>query len=124
METINHSTVEGGTEYELTFSRSGSLSAKASSLLSITEAAATSRGVAPRMDGEAKGRMHKTIRTPTHKLYMSGYWGFLLWGQDPKTLTSLLEPRKSQTRTIFSIQYNSPATHIYHLTETLNVTFI
>lgn len=56
METINNSIVEEGKEYELTFSRSGSLSAKASSLLSITEAAATSRGVAPRMDGEARGQ--------------------------------------------------------------------
>ncbi len=56
METINKSTIEEGKEYELTFSRSGSLSAKASSLLSITEAAATSRGVDPRMDGEARGQ--------------------------------------------------------------------
>lgn len=36
-----------------TFSRSGSLNAKASSLLSITEAAATSKGVDPRIEGEA-----------------------------------------------------------------------
>ena len=51
---------------ELTFSRSGSVSAKASSLLSITEAAATSRGVAPRMDGEAEGQ--KGIRQSVHPL--------------------------------------------------------
>ena len=38
---------------EPTFSRSGSRSAKASSLLSITEAAATSSGVDPRIAGEA-----------------------------------------------------------------------
>lgn len=37
----------------LTFSRSGSLKARASSLLSMTEAAATSRGVEPLMDGDA-----------------------------------------------------------------------
>lgn len=41
-------------ENVFTFSRSGSLKAKASSLLSITEAAATSRGVEPRMEGKAK----------------------------------------------------------------------
>lgn len=40
---------------QITFCRSDSCNAKANSLLSITEAAATSRGVAPRMDGEAKG---------------------------------------------------------------------
>lgn len=50
---------EGGAEWRFTFSRSGSFSAKASSLLSITEAAATSRGVAPRMDGDAEGREWK-----------------------------------------------------------------
>ena len=38
----------------LTFSRSGSLKAKASSLLSMTDAAATSRGVDPRIEGEAE----------------------------------------------------------------------
>lgn len=37
----------------LTFSRSGSRRARASSLLSITEAAATSRGVEPLMEGDA-----------------------------------------------------------------------
>lgn len=37
----------------LTFSRSGSRKAKASSLLSITEAAATSNGVEPLIAGEA-----------------------------------------------------------------------
>lgn len=79
---------------KLTFSRSGSLSAKASSLLSITEAAATSRGVAPRMEGEAKGRRHKTIWTLTHKLYIYIYnvrilGLFLSWGCDPKTFTKL-----------------------------------
>lgn len=36
-----------------TFSRSGSLKARASSLLSITDAAATSKGVDPRIEGEA-----------------------------------------------------------------------
>lgn len=36
-----------------TFSRSGSLKARASSLLSMTDAAATSKGVDPRMEGEA-----------------------------------------------------------------------
>lgn len=42
----------------LTFSRSGSLKASASSLLSITDAAATSRGVDPRIEGEA---VNKTV---------------------------------------------------------------
>ena len=37
----------------VTFSRSGSLKARANSLLSITDAAATSRGVEPRMEGDA-----------------------------------------------------------------------
>lgn len=68
METVKCTAVEEGTGYEFTLSRSDSFSAKASSLLSITEAAATSRGVAPRMDGEATRQRHKTMRTPTHKL--------------------------------------------------------
>ncbi len=58
MDATYSSMLEEDTEYELTFSRSGSLSAKASSLLSMTEAAATSKGVAPRMDGEAKKPRH------------------------------------------------------------------
>lgn len=39
--------------YLNTFSRSGSLKARASSLLSITDAAATSKGVDPRIEGDA-----------------------------------------------------------------------
>lgn len=42
------------TNATLTFSRSGSLKARASSLLSMTDAAATSRGVEPRIDGDAE----------------------------------------------------------------------
>lgn len=38
----------------LTFSSSGSLRARANSLLSMTDAAATSKGVEPRMDGDAE----------------------------------------------------------------------
>lgn len=45
---------------DFTFSRSGSLKAKASSLLSITDAAATSRGVEPLMEGDAATRTEKT----------------------------------------------------------------
>lgn len=41
---------------KITFSSSGSLRARASSLLSMTDAAATSRGVDPRMEGEAERR--------------------------------------------------------------------
>lgn len=56
------------TKYKLTFSKSDSFSAKASSILSITEAAATSKGVAPRIDGEAteqniKQSWHQNGRT-------------------------------------------------------------
>lgn len=60
---------EGGKEKKcvcfLTFSRSGSLRASASSLLSITEAAATSSGVEPRIDGDAA--------EDTHELYCTIY---------------------------------------------------
>lgn len=45
----------------LTFSRSGSLKARASSLLSMTEAAATSRGVEPLIDGDAAEESKKEI---------------------------------------------------------------
>lgn len=43
-----------GTNVSLTFSSSGSLRARANSLLSMTDAAATSKGVEPRMEGEAE----------------------------------------------------------------------
>ena len=43
----------------LTFSRSGSSRARATLLLSITDDAATSRGVAPLMAGEAGGETHQ-----------------------------------------------------------------
>lgn len=52
-----------------TFSRSGSLRASASSLLSITEAAATSSGVEPRIDGDAAEdtrELHYTMYIYTH----------------------------------------------------------
>lgn len=57
-------------QYRVTFSRSDSLSAKANSLLSITEAAATSRGVDPRMDGEALQKQ-KNIKQLKHGLKLS-----------------------------------------------------
>lgn len=57
-------------QYRVTFSRSDSLSAKANSLLSITEAAATSRGVDPRMDGEALQKQ-KNIKQLKHGLKFS-----------------------------------------------------
>lgn len=53
-----------------TFSRSGSLRASASSLLSITEAAATSNGVEPRIDGDAAEEtyeLHRMVHIYTHK---------------------------------------------------------
>lgn len=58
-------------QYRVTFSRSDSLSAKANSLLSITEAAATSRGVDPRMDGEALQKTKKNIKQLKHGLKFS-----------------------------------------------------
>lgn len=57
-------------QYRVTFSRSDSLSDKANSLLSITEAAATSRGVDPRMDGEALQKQ-KNIKQLKHGLKLS-----------------------------------------------------
>lgn len=83
METVTvRAALEDGTEYKFTFFRSGSFSAKASSLLSITEAAATSRGVAPRMDGEATGQRHKTIRRP-----------YIGQDDDLNTFPMLLQPK-------------------------------
>lgn len=52
----------------LTFSRSGSLRARANSLLSITEAAATSRGVEPRMEGEAEEEQEEEHREERRRL--------------------------------------------------------
>lgn len=49
--SITHTNTPGGNL--LTFSKSGSRKARASSLLSITEAAATSSGVDPLIAGEA-----------------------------------------------------------------------
>lgn len=53
----------------LTFSSSGSLKAKANSLLSMTDAAATSRGVEPRIEGEAgkESRAERSSRELTQR---------------------------------------------------------
>jgi len=64
----------------LTFSRSGSLKARASSLLSMTDAAATSRGVDPRIDGDAeerRGNMEKkNIQVNKRKVFGSLFPGY------------------------------------------------
>ena len=49
-----------------TLSRSGSSRARARPLLSMTDEAATSRGVEPRMEGEAATHTHKHTRTHKH----------------------------------------------------------